>query len=127
MEPMRKDAKEEEKEEGMEKDKRKASSSTNDLAPRQVPALQWAMPTLPKFWTRGPSIQVARRRPPSSSRVWVKVPAMQAVPLPLETDKELMWRLKEEEVAVEEVQLGRDAATLEVVLEAASPLMWGQV
>ena len=52
---------------------------------------------------------------------------MQAVPPPPEMDEELAQWLQEEEVVAEEVQLGRDTTTLEVVIEAASPLMWGQV
>ena len=42
-------------------------------------------------------------------------------------DEELAWRPQEEEVAVKEAWLGRDIATLEVVMEAAGPLMWGQL
>ena len=52
---------------------------------------------------------------------------MQAMLPPPEMDKELAQELQEEEVAEEEVQLGRDTTTLEVVMEAASPLTWGQV
>ena len=48
-------------------------------------------------------------------------------PLPLEMDKELVWQLQQEEVVVEEVRLVWYATTLEVVVEAAGPLMWGQL
>ena len=47
--------------------------------------------------------------------------------LPVETDEELVWWLQEKEVVVEEAWLGRDTATLEVVMEAAGPLMRGQL
>ena len=40
-------------------------------------------------------------------------------------DKELACQLQAEEVAVEEARQGRDAATLEVVMEAAGPLSYG--
>ena len=68
----------------------KGSSCINDLAPRQVSALQWAMPMAPKFWIWGPSVLVARRELPSSWRALGKAPAMQAVQPPLvEMDEEL--------------------------------------
>ena len=71
---------------------------------------------------------MARQGPPASSRALGKVPAMQLVTTPLvETDEELAQQLQEEEVAAEEEWLGRDASTLEVVMEAATPLMWGQL
>ena len=61
-------------------------------------------------------------------RAWGKAPAMQVVPMPLvEMDKELVQWLQEEEVAEEEVQLGRNATTLEVLMEAASPLACGKL
>ena len=50
---------------------------------------------------------------------------MEAALLPPETSKDLVWWLEEEEVVGEEAQLGRDTATLRVVMEAAGPLMWG--
>ena len=40
-------------------------------------------------------------------------------------DKNLARWLQVEEEAVEEAHQGRDAATLEVVMEAASPLIYG--
>ena len=46
---------------------------------------------------------------------------------PLETDEELVQQLQQEEVTAEEVWLGQDAATLEAVLEAAGPLILGQL
>ena len=55
------------------------------------------------------------------------MPTIKVALQPLETDEELVWQLQKEEVAAEEVRLGRDAATLELVIEAAGPLMWGQV
>ena len=42
-------------------------------------------------------------------------------------DEELVQQLQEEEVAVEEAQLGRNIATSEVVMEATGPLMQGQL
>ena len=42
--------------------------------------------------------------------------------LPAEMDKELAWWLQEKEVVAEVLQLERDANTLEVIMEAASPL-----
>ena len=47
-EPMGEDEEEEEGE-GMEEDRRKCSSSTDDLVLGQAPALQWAMPMAPEF------------------------------------------------------------------------------
>ena len=94
---MREDEKEEEEGEGMEEDRGKCSSSTDDLVLGQAPVLQWAMPTTPEFWALGPSIRVEMRGPPASSGAWGKVPAMQAVPLPPEMDEELVWQLQEEE------------------------------
>ena len=40
------------------------------------------------------------------------------VPPTLEMDKELAQWIQQQEVAAEKLQLGRDAATLEVVMEA---------
>ena len=48
-------------------------------------------------------------------------------PPPPEMDKELARWLQQEEVAVEEAWLGRDAAILEVVIEATSLLTWDQL
>ena len=91
-------------------------------------ALKSAMPIAPKFWASGPSVQVARQGPPTSSRAWGKVLATQAVLAPMvEMDEELVRWLQEEEVVVEEVWLGRDTATLEVVMEAAGPLICSQL
>ena len=42
-------------------------------------------------------------------------------------DKELAHRLQVEEEAVEEAHQGRDVATLELVIEAAGPLTYGQL
>ena len=39
--------------------------------------------------------------------------------------EELAQQLQQEEVVAEEVQLGWDAATLEVVIEVAGQLAWG--
>ena len=64
----------------------------------------------------------------TSLRAQGKAPTIQAVLMPPdEIDKELALWLQEEEVAVEEAWLGRDTATLEVVMEAVSPLKWGQL
>ena len=48
-EPTREDKEEEEEGEGMEEDRRKGSSSTDNLVPRQVLAVQWATHAVPKF------------------------------------------------------------------------------
>ena len=45
---------------------------------------------------------------------------------PPEMDEELAWQLQQEEVAAEEVPLGQDTATLELVIEATCLLMQGQ-
>ena len=45
---------------------------------------------------------------------------------PLETDEEMARCLQAQEEE-EEARRGQDAATLEVVREAAGPMMWGQV
>ena len=42
-------------------------------------------------------------------------------------DKELARRLQAEEVVAEDAHQGRDAATLEVVMEATGPLTHGQL
>ena len=42
-------------------------------------------------------------------------------------DEELVRQLQVEEVAMEDACQGRDVATLEVLMEAAGPLIWGQV
>ena len=55
---------------------------------------------------------MARRGLPTSSKTPGRVPTVE--PLPLEMDEELVWWLQQE-VAVEEVWLGWDAATLEMV------------
>ena len=85
------------------------------------------MPIGNGFWLSGLSTWVARWGPPASSKVQGKVPAIQVVQLPPETDEELMQWLQQEEVVAEVAQLGWDAATLEVVMKAAGPLTWGQV
>ena len=41
-------------------------SSTEDLLPKQAPALWTTMPSVPKSWAVGPSDQVARRGQPAS-------------------------------------------------------------
>ena len=67
---------------------------------------------------------MARREPPTSSRARGKAPTVQVEQLPpAELDKELAHRLQVEEVVAEEACQGRDAATCEVVVEAACPLM----
>ena len=68
MEPMREDKEEQEEGEGVEQDRRKGSSSTNDMVLGQAPALQWARPAVPEFWAMGTSIWVARWGPPTSLR-----------------------------------------------------------
>ena len=51
---------------------------------------------------------------------------MQVKPMhPTEMDKELACWLQAEELELEEACQGRDAATLEVVMEAAGPLTHG--
>ena len=91
-EPMREYDEKEEEGEGIEEDKRRGSSSTNNLAPGQ-PAPQWAMSTVPEFWAMGPTIRVARLGLPTSSRAWGKAPTVQAAPLPPEMDEELEQQL----------------------------------
>ena len=94
----------------------------------QVQAPWATLPAVPKFWAAGPSDQVARGRLATSSRAWGKAPAVQAESLPLaKTNKGLVYLLQVEELAVEEAHLGRDAATLEVVMEAAESLKRGQL
>ena len=86
------------------------------------------MPVAPGFWIVGPSDQVARRGPAASSRAQGKVPAIQEeLPSPAKMDEKLAHQLQAEELAAEKACQGRDVATLEVVMEAANPLMWGQV
>ena len=85
------------------------------------------MPIGNGFWLSGLSTWVARWGPPASSKARGKVPAIQVVQLPPETDKELMQWFQQEEVVAEVAWLGWDAATLEVVIEATGPLMQGQL
>ena len=89
-EPMREEEKEEEEREFVKEDRRKGSSSPSNLVPRQVLVLQQAMPMGPGFWFSGQNIWVARHRLPASSKALGKVSTMQVVPLPLETEKELV-------------------------------------
>ena len=126
-EPMREDEEEEGEGEGVEEDRRRGSSSTDNLALGRAPVLQWAMPASPKFWATGPSIQVARQGPPTCLRAQGKAHTVQVAPLPPDVDEELVQWLQEKEVVVEKAQLGRNTATLEVVIETAGPLLWGQV
>ena len=49
VEPLGEKEEEEEGGEGMQEDKKKGSSFTSDIAPRQVPVLQQAMPVGPGF------------------------------------------------------------------------------
>ena len=91
---MREDKEEEEEEgKGIEEDRRKGSSSIGNLAPVQAPALQWAMPMVLCFWATGPSIQVARRGLPASSKSRGKAPAIEVALLSPEIDEELVWWL----------------------------------
>ena len=85
------------------------------------------MPVGPRFWLSGQSIWVARWGLPTSSKAQEKVPTVQVAPPPPEMDKELAWWFQKEEVVVEEARLGRDNATLEVVMEATGLLMQGQI
>ena len=85
--PMREHQPEEEEGEGIKKDRSEGSSSTSELVLQQVFALQLAMPTGPRFWLLGQSIWVARWGLPTSSKAQGKVPAMQVVPPPPETDE----------------------------------------
>ena len=108
-----------------QEDWRRGSSSTGGLAPRWASAPQEAMLVALGFWHPGQGIWVVRWGPLTSSKAQGKAPAVE--PLPPEMDKELAQRLQQEEVAVEEAWLGWDAATLEVVKEAAGLLMLGQL
>ena len=89
--------------------------------------LQWAMPTAPSFWAAGPGIWVVRQGLSASLRARGKAPVMEAALPPPEMDEKLVQWLQDEEVASVEAQLGRDTATLKVVMEAAGPLAQGQV
>ena len=59
VEPMRRDEEEEDKGEGIEEGMAKGSSSTEDFAPKQMPALQATVLAAPKLWAVGPSVCVA--------------------------------------------------------------------
>ena len=83
------------------------------------------MPVGPGFWFLGHSIWVARRGVPTSAKAWGTVPTM--APPPLEMDEELAQWLQQEEVVAEEVWLGWDTATLEVVMETTGLQMQGQL
>ena len=62
------------------------------------------MPKGPGFWFSVQGIWVARQGPHTSTKARGKVPAVELPPP--EMDKELAWQLQQEEVAVQEVQLG---------------------
>ena len=88
---MKEDEEEEEEGEGVEEDKRKSLSSTCDLAPGQVPVLQWAMPTTPDFWVCRPKhIRWVGGGRPLARGPRGKAPTMEVVPLPPEMDQELV-------------------------------------
>ena len=63
---------------------------------------------------------------PASGSAQGKEHAIQ-VTHPLETDEEMAQRLQAQEEEEEEARRGQNAATLEVVREAAGPMMRGQV
>ena len=46
----------EDEREGMGEERGEGSSSTENLALRQVPVLQWDMLAMPEFWAPGPSV-----------------------------------------------------------------------
>ena len=99
------------------------SSSTAELALKQALAPQATMPMAPLFWAVGPSDQVARRGLATSSRAQGKMPIIQAEWMPpAKTDKELSCWLQVEELEAEEARLGRDVATLEVVMDISGLL-----
>ena len=51
-------------------------SSTRDLVHQQVLMLWVTMPAAPRFWAAGPSEQVAKRGPATSSTASGKVPTV---------------------------------------------------
>ena len=65
-----------------------------------------------------------RREVPASRSARGKERAVQAMPPP-ETDEEMARCLQAQEEEEEEARRGQDAATLEVVREAAGPMTWG--
>ena len=76
----------------------------------------------------GPSDQVSQSGLVTSSRAWGKVPSVEVeLPPPAEMEKELAHRLQVQKLAAEEAPQGRDVATFELVMEAAGPLMHGQL
>ena len=96
-------------------------SSTGELVPKQALVPQATILVAPESWAAKQSDQVGRRGLATSSRAWDKMPAVQVELLPLaKIDKKLTRPLQAEELAVEEAHQGRDMATLEVVMEAAS-------
>ena len=120
---MEEDEKEEDKEVNVGE-----GSFTKDLMPKLKLASQTAMLMVPQFWVVGLSDQVARSGSAANSRAQGKAPTIQAEPMPLtKTDKELVCQFQAEELVAEEAHQGRDAATLEVVIEAAESLVNGQL
>ena len=111
-------------EEEEEDQRRRGYSLAGGLAPQWAPAPEEAMPTGPGFWHPVQGIQVARLGLPATAKAQGKAPTVE--PPPPEMDKELVQWLQQE-VVVEEVRLGQDTITLEVVREAAGPLMQGQL
>ena len=58
---------------------------------------------------------------PTSEKAWAKAPAVE--PLPPEMDKELVRWLQDEEIVVERMRQGQDAAILTVVRETTGTPM----
>ena len=69
-------------------------SFTADLAPKEAPAPWVTIPTVAEFWGVGPSYQVAKKGPATSSRAQGAVPVIQAESAPLaKTDEQLAHQL----------------------------------
>ena len=103
-------------EENKDEDQRRGSSVAGWLAPLQAPELEEGRPVGPRFWHGGQGAQKAGQELPISAKA-------QEMALAVELARQLQW----EEIAVEEVQHGQDAATLAVVREAAGLLIRGQL
>ena len=111
-------------EEGEEEDRRRGSSVAGGLVPPEVPELEEGRPVGLKFWHMEDAPEEGQEAP-ISEQAEGKAPTVELPPP--EIDEELVQRLQWEVYVADEVRHGQDAATLVVVREAASPLMWGQL
>ena len=116
---------EEEEEEQVQEEQGEQLPAADEAGPSAAPAPAEVGPVGPSI-TLGEEAQEERWEAPASRSARGKEHAIQAMPPP-KTDEEMVRHLQAQEEEEEEARRGQDAATLEVVREAAGPMMWGQV